>query len=205
MRQASARRHRQRDRDERNRGRDILPFLRLADRLLDEGVGGAEAAHQTPVHRQDGETWRRELLDGLLAPQRAQRIFEAFGEDAALGLVAADGHIQPLHYYWGANRHNVQYLAARLGLTQPDVEHDRFIAGSMFWMRLDALRPLFDAHLGIDEFEAEAGQVDGTLAHAIERIFLLAAHHGGYRTGTTGQICGEAQPDDRAFPYARRD
>ncbi|MGA0588071.1 glycoside hydrolase family 99-like domain-containing protein [Dyella sp. KRB-257] len=189
-----------------NRGRDILPFLRLADRLLDEGVEVVLKLHtKRSVHRQDGETWRRELLDGLLAPQRAQRIFEAFGEDAALGLVAADGHIQPLHYYWGANRHHVEYLAARLGLAQPDVEHDRFIAGSMFWMRLDALRPLFDAHLGIDEFEIEVNQVDGTLAHAIERIFLLAAHHGGYRTETAGQLCGEAPPDDRAFPYARRD
>jgi lipopolysaccharide biosynthesis protein len=189
-----------------NRGRDILPFLRLADRLLDEGVEVVLKLHtKRSVHRQDGETWRRELLDGLLAPQRARRIFETFNEDASLGLVAADGHIQPLHYYWGANRHNVEYLVARLGLAQPDVEHDQFIAGSMFWMRLRALRPLFDAHLGIDEFEAESGQVDGTLAHAVERIFLLAAHHGGYRTDTAAHICGEAPPEDSEFPYARRD
>jgi lipopolysaccharide biosynthesis protein len=187
-----------------NRGRDILPFLRLADRLLDEGVEVVLKLHtKRSLHRQDGETWRRELLDGLLAPHRGRKIIEAFGKDALLGLVAADGHIQPLNYYWGANRHNVEYLAARLGLAPPSVEHDHFVAGSMFWMRLGALRSIFDAHLNIEEFESEGGQMDGTLAHAVERIFLSAARQAGYRTDSAGRVCGEPVSDDHPFPYAR--
>lgn len=188
-----------------NRGRDILPFLRLADRLLDEGVQVVLKLHtKRSLHRQDGETWRRELLHGLLERQRAQRMLQAFGDDASLGLVAADGHIQRLGHYWGANRESSEYLVTRLGLPPLDLDNEHFIAGSMFWLRLDALRPLFDAHLGIDEFEAEAGQVDGTLAHAVERVFLLSARHAGYRTDTAGRVCGESTPDDRPFPYARR-
>lgn len=188
-----------------NRGRDILPFLRLGDRLLDEGVQVVLKLHtKRSVHREDGEAWRRELLDGLLAPQRARKVLDAFAGTESLGLVAANGHVQPLHYYWGANRRNVEYLAARLGLPPPEVESDTFVAGSMFWVRPQALRPLFDAHLGMDEFEAEAGQVDGTLAHAVERIFLLAARYAGYRTETARQICAEPGTEPDNFPYARR-
>jgi lipopolysaccharide biosynthesis protein len=188
-----------------NRGRDILPFLHVANRLLDEGTEVVLKLHtKRSVHRQDGELWRRELLDGLASPARAHALAAAFAADPSLGLVAPDGHIQPLGFYWGANRDTVGYLATRLGLAEPDVEHDRFVAGSMFWARLEALRPLLDAHLGEWEFESETGQLDGTFAHAVERIFTLAARHAGFRTVEAAGLLGLAFPQ-RPFPYAAAD
>jgi lipopolysaccharide biosynthesis protein len=143
------------------------------------------------------------LLDALASPERARALVSAFAADASLGLVAADGHVQPLAYYWGANKGTVEYLATRLGLAAPDTERDHFIAGSMFWARLEALRPLLDAHLGEWEFEAEAGQLDGTFAHAVERVFALAARHAGFHMIEAGQLLGRpASP--QPFPYARR-
>lgn len=188
-----------------NCGRDILPFLHVANRLLDDGVEVVLKLHtKRSVHRHDGEHWRRELLDGLVSPVRAHAVAAAFAADPSLGLVAADGHVQPLGFYWGANRDTVDYLAARLGLAEPEVERDRFIAGSMFWARLEALRPLLDAHLGPWEFEAEAGQLDGTFAHAIERIFSLAARHAGFHTLEAGELLG-LPASQRPFPYAAAD
>ena len=187
-----------------NRGRDILPFLHIANRLLDEGVTTVLKLHgKRSTHRQDGETWRRELLDKLLAPERAQHIVAAF-RDGTLGLVYAEGHLQPLDYYWGANRANVDYLARRLGIPAPRVEHDSFIAGSMFWLRPEALRPLLDAHLDVADFEAEGGQLDGTLAHAIERVFGLAASAGGFRTASAAGVAGVLETVAGTYPYARR-
>ena len=55
-----------------------------------------------------------------------------------------------------------------------------FPAGSMFWARGAALRPLLDLGLSFDDFPAETGQTDGTLAHAIERLFLHSCERAGY-------------------------
>lgn len=188
-----------------NRGRDILPFLHVANRLLDEGVTTVLKLHgKRSTHRQDGETWRRELLDKLLAPERASRIEAAFRDNATLGLVHAEGHLQPLDYYWGANQANVDYLTRRLGIAAPQVENDSFVAGSMFWFRPAALRLLLDAHLEVAEFEAEAGQLDGTLAHAIERVFSLTAAAGGFSTASATSMTGLPENASGAYPYARR-
>ncbi|UGB44984.1 glycoside hydrolase family 99-like domain-containing protein [Frateuria edaphi] len=188
-----------------NRGRDILPFLHVANQLLDEGTEVVLKLHtKRSVHREDGELWRRELLDGLASPARARALAAAFAADPTLGLVAPDGHVQPLGFYWGANRDTVGYLATRLGLAEPDVEHDCFVAGSMFWARLEALRPLLDAHLGEWEFEAEAGQLDGMFAHAIERIVMLVVRHAGFRATEAAGLLGLAS-SQRPFPYAAAD
>ncbi|GLQ49278.1 glycoside hydrolase family 99-like domain-containing protein [Dyella flava] len=189
-----------------NRGRDILPFLHIADRLLNEGVDVVLKLHtKRSTHRRDGELWRRELIDKLLSPERAASTLAAFRNTPKLGLAAADGHVQPLQFYWGENESNVQYLAARLGIPEPSPEQDQFIAGSMFWARLEALRPLLDAHLGVWEFEDEAGQVDGTLAHAVERIIELCAEAAGYAISDTATLGGIAEGNaTQRYPYARR-
>ena len=191
-----------------NRGRDILPFLHVANRLLDEGIEVVLKLHtKRSVHRQDGDHWRDELLDRLLSPSRVPALLAAFRDDAELGLLAAEGHLQPLHYFWGANERNVRRLAIRFGIPEPDPAQDDFVAGSMFWSRLSALRPMLDAHLDPQLFEVESGQVDGTSAHAIERLFVLSARAAGFRVETVAAACGSTGSIAATVPYryARRD
>jgi lipopolysaccharide biosynthesis protein len=189
-----------------NRGRDILPFLHVADRLLDEGVDVVLKLHtKRSTHREDGERWRKELIDNLLSPQRAQRTYKAFCDDQAMGLAAVEGHILPLDAYMGANKDQLDYLVTRLGLPNACVDNARFIAGSMFWVRLAALRPLLDAHLGAWEFEDETGQIDGTLAHAVERVMTPVADAAGYTTKDIASLCGlPGSKPEQPYPYARR-
>lgn len=188
-----------------NRGRDLLPFLHVADRLLNEGVDVVLKLHtKRSVHRDDGSQWRDELLQSLAAPDRASRIMEAFAARPHLGIVAPEGHSQPLEHFWGANEANIRSLCVRLGLPKPSPGTE-FIAGSMFWVRLAALRPLLDAHMEPWEFDREDGQIDGTTAHALERLFRLATWKAGFETEDAASVCGQpSSPAPGPYPYARR-
>jgi lipopolysaccharide biosynthesis protein len=188
-----------------NRGRDILPFLHVANRLLDEGVVTVLKLHgKRSTHREDGDAWRNELLDKLLAPERASRILSAFADDPTLGIVHAEGHLQPLHQYLGENQANVDYVCRRSGIPGPQAPQDSFVAGSMFWLRPSALQLLLDAHLDVLDFEAEAAQRDGTLAHAVERAFSLCATAGGFAIKSAASLVGQEEGKASPYPYAQR-
>lgn len=57
---------------------------------------------------------------------------------------------------------------------------DLFVAGSMYWAKPDVLSPLHALYNEGVEFEPELGQVEGTMAHAIERIIGIAARSRKY-------------------------
>ncbi|MEI2794921.1 glycoside hydrolase family 99-like domain-containing protein [Pseudoxanthomonas sp. F11] len=185
-----------------NRGRDLLPFLKAADRLLDFGVDVVLKLHtKRSEHRDDGVQWRRELLKRLLTQDRASKTLDAFMRDETMGLVAPEGHLLPIEAHIGANKEGMEYLARRAGLPAHDA-HDFFPAGSMFWVRLAALRPLLDAGLLASEFEAESGQIDGTLAHTVERSLGLCVREAGFRLTTVADLMkeGDVLPN-RPGPY----
>lgn len=189
-----------------NRGRDILPFLRLAYRLREDGQDLVLKLHtKRSPHLLEGDRWREEILQSLLSPQNVPRILEAFRREANLGLVAPDGHLLPITGHLGANADTVDYLARRMGIPASEEASFHFISGSMFWVRLDALAPILDAHLDEWEFEAEKGQIDGTLAHALERTFALSAAACNLKVATVASVCGGSEWARRHYPYAHAD
>lgn len=185
-----------------NRGRDILPFLEVAEGLLQTGHDIVLKLHtKRSTHRADGDQWRQELLQRLVQGGRAARIHAAFQADPGLGMVVAEGHLLPVADFVGGNGPALARLHARLGLETP-VGASRFGAGSMGWWRLQALRPLLDAHLHRSAFEDEQGQIDGTLAHAIERVLGACCERAGLRVTTAAACLGEADPETGSNEYA---
>lgn len=188
-----------------NRGRDVLPFLKVAGKLWDEGAQIVLKLHtKRTTHRTDGSQWRRELVEGLVGGSRGGEIFDAFRRQPDLGMVGAEGHIQLLAPYLGANLDNLEYLSVKMGIPELDADADLFMPGSMFWIRLDALRPVLDANLDEWEFEQEVGQVDGTMAHALERVFCLSTRATAFRIASAADLTGIAEPSAAAYSYARR-
>jgi hypothetical protein len=169
-----------------NRGRDIAPFLHQAQLAIADGAELICKIHtKKSSHRADGSEWRRDLYEKLLGDEGyPEKIIEAFSRNSALGIVAPEGHLIPATFYWGANADRVYVLLQQLGYpANPDPM--MFAAGTMFWIRSQALAPIFRLGFRSEDFEEELQQVDGTLAHAIERIFPIAAKMGGYRIADT--------------------
>jgi hypothetical protein len=104
--------------------------------------------------------------------------------DAAVWV--ADGQHYRSPDWWGSNRERVAQILARVEI-RPTGEL-AFPAGSMYWLKPPMIATIKALMLAPEEFEVEAAQLDGTLAHAFERTlgFIVAA--GGMRVVETGEI-----------------
>lgn len=177
-----------------NRGRDVLPFLKACDQLLNEGVQIVLKVHgKKSPHLADGHRWRAEMLDQLLRPNRVAATLEAFVQHPDLGMVGPAGHWLSTAQHVGGNAENMDRLSARLGL-QAAAPTSGFFAGTMFWLRLEALSSLLEATLEEAQFEAEAGAIDGTMAHACERLFASIVVNGGFRVALSNDPGASACP-----------
>ncbi len=168
-----------------NRGRDIWPTLAavncgiLDPYLLILKIHTKQSAWRA-AHAElsgDGELWRQGLIDELLGRrENVVEILNAFREDPCLGVVTADGSVLGPEF-WGDNQRNTAELARRLEM---DVDEDalEFPAGSVYWCRGLVLQGLRSAGLIEADFEDEAGQVNGTTAHAVERLVGLVTRGG---------------------------
>lgn len=97
-------------------------------------------------------------------------------------------------------------MTSRMGIPGISAGNDVFPSGSMFWVRLEALRPMLDAHLDEWEFEPEASQIDATMAHAVERIFALVVRAASFDVATTSDlVSGASRISQRRYPYAVHD
>ncbi|MFO3797933.1 MAG: rhamnan synthesis F family protein, partial [Anaerolineales bacterium] len=113
----------------------------------------------------------------LGSPEKIRRIFALMQGQHPCGIVYPQNYVL-LPYWantWLANRELGRMWAARLGLGEIPRGYFDYPLGSMFWARSDALAPLFKAGFAWDDFPEEAGQTDGTLAHTIERLFVLSS------------------------------
>jgi lipopolysaccharide biosynthesis protein len=158
-----------------NRGRDILPFLTISDELYKNNIEYILKLHtKKSRHRRDGEIWRNDIFDKLININTMDAAIDAFNNQTSVGLIGPADHVVPMNYYFGANDVSVNKLALRMGQNSCKIMDCKFIAGSMFYARMSALGPLLSLAIDFEEFEVENGQIDGTLAHAIERAFAIS-------------------------------
>lgn len=167
-----------------NRGRDIAPMLvEFREELLRHQYILHVHTKKSIYSGRERQEWRNYLINGLLGSERRIRhVFNVFLKNSSVGIVYPDT-FEGVPYWahsWLKNRGIALSLASRLGV---DINHRSYVdapMGSMFWARVDALKPLFDLKLRYVDFPEEQGQTDGTLQHAIERFFVLAANREGY-------------------------
>jgi lipopolysaccharide biosynthesis protein len=176
-----------------NRGRDIAPFLDVLAEIMPLGYEAVCKIHTKKSNhlnggrgwkQEDGENWRAQLFGQLLGSRKVvQEIIAVFRDDPAVGIIGPGRDVVKYESAVGANESLVRDIQSRLQVAQTnDFE---FFAGSMFWFRPEALMPILALNLTIDAFPLETGQIDGTLAHALERLFNLSASKLKYKVCTT--------------------
>jgi GT2 family glycosyltransferase len=165
-----------------NRGRDIAPKLIGFRDVYDEYEFVLHLHSKQSSHDSVLSSWRGYLLENMLgSPQIVQSVFEAFTREPKLGIVASQ-HFEPVRAWinWGGNLDIANGLLAKFGEPFSYDQALDFPSGSMFWARSAALKPLLDLHLSQEDFPSEQAQIDGTLAHAIERLFYIACEYAGF-------------------------
>jgi len=182
-----------------NHGRDVLPLLHILTHIRGFGYEAICKIHSKKSrHREDGDRWRDDVFDRLLGS--ASRIEACLNLiRAGNGVVAPAGHLLSGGTYWGSNARRVTELALQMQCPREWIQDFVFPAGTMFWFQPKALEPLLDLGLQPTDFEGEAGQVDGTTAHAVERLIGLSARKAGLSVIATPD--GTAD-DFGAYPFA---
>ncbi len=159
-----------------NMGRDIAPFVvEFAHDLSQYDVCAHIQSKKSLYNKGATDGWRQYIVGSLFESSARIGYFLEALKKGRYGIIYPQTYhnIPCMAHTWLANRGLANQFCARFKLSDiPDSYFD-FPAGSMFWARTDAIRPLLEAGLGWQDFPPEQGQTDGTLAHCIERMLGL--------------------------------
>lgn len=172
-----------------NHGRDLLPFLLFVNSGCLDGYRAVAKLHgKKSLHRQDGGIWRRALVTGILQGPRTGERLQAFLADRDAAIWVADGQHLTEGCWWGSNHAKVRDVLARLEIDLTQGGAPSFPAGSIYWLKPLMLRLLQGLRLGVEHFEHEQGQLDGTMAHALERVLGCLAAAAGQHIRQTHEL-----------------
>lgn len=172
-----------------NRGRDIAPFI----------VGCADIWKKYDVvlhlhtkrskHISWGDAWRKYIYDQTMGSKDlVAAVLGNFARNEDLGA------LYPENYYdikkFIITNANAEGVKSALRFLEIDEEYcsAEFAAGSMAWYRTSSLDSLIEKINDVELFESEDGQVDGTFAHALERVIPAQVRANGY------SVCAYSTP-----------
>jgi hypothetical protein len=165
-----------------NIGRDVAPFIVGFREEIPKYDFILKLHSKKSPHSNALSGWFEHCLDNLIGSIDVfyTNMLELIKDDVAI--------IYPVENYalslgikhdscWGhedGNYEKAKPLLSTLGLQHIDRNSDfPFPTGNMFWCKPDILFPILDWDLKFDDFDNEGGQIDGTLAHSIERLIGL--------------------------------
>ena len=178
-----------------NRGRDIAPMVcSFADEIQQHDVLLHLHTKKSPHDvRQKG--WLEHILEHLLPSVAGTETLLCMMQRGAGIIVPPDFLYRIIPDGWFDKRNmliaqqllNRAELKTDLKEEYPEID---FPQGSMFWARTDYLKHFLDLGLTYEDFPAEPIGVDGTMAHALERLFFIWGRDSGmtpYRVYLTEQ------------------
>jgi FMN phosphatase YigB (HAD superfamily) len=167
-----------------NKGRNFAPFLVEFPELIQQHELMLHLHTKKSLHNgPEAIAWRSHLCKSLVGNKYlVKSIIDSF-VDSNVGVLFPNTYswLPYWAHHWLSNSHLIDAFYERLSIpySRP-LEYIDFPVGSMFWARTRALKPLLAARWSYDDFPAECGQNDGTVAHVIERSIVTVAKSQGY-------------------------
>ena len=174
-----------------NRGRDVSSLLVGAAEVFDEYdyvcfFHDKKTLQTKPGSIGAGFAYR--LQENLFATSDyVCNVIRLFAGNPRLGMLSPPAPHHGDYFFtlgldWGPNYAQTRRLADQLGFRAPMSKDRMPIAplGTCFWFRGKALKPLSDHHWKYEEFPPEPNNADGTILHAVERIYPFACVEAGY-------------------------
>ena len=123
-----------------------------------------------------------------------KNVIATFENDSLLGVLIPPqpyhGNYQDLFFaqkFWSKETfEKTLELAEKFDIPKKffDIKIAPLSIGTFFWCRTDALKKIFCQNWTLEDFPKEPMPIDGTICHALERIFPFAAQAEGFFTGT---------------------
>ena len=185
----------------KNIGRDVAPLIIGFKEYIQRYDFILKLHSKKSPHSNALSGWFEHCLDNLIGSQDIfyTNILELNKTDTAI--------IYPVENYtlnlgikhdscWGhenGNYDKAKPLLDLLGLKHIDRNSEfLFPTGNMFWCKPEVLKPILDWGLEFQDFDNEKGQIDGTLAHSIERLIGLCCTE-YYNKKIITSYCGYGQ------------
>jgi FMN phosphatase YigB (HAD superfamily) len=190
-----------------NRGRDIAPMLCAFGSVLARYDFIAHLHSKKSLYNKGAtDGWRDYLFGSLMGGEdRIRRIFRLLTSGVGMVFPQSYADVPYMASTWLANRAAGMAWCQRLGMARIPKGYFDFPVGSMFWARAEVLRPLFESGITLDDFEPEAGQTDGTLAHTVERLLGVVARDSGQQVAILRDVLQPSWSPWRFEQYLQRD
>ncbi len=181
-----------------NRGRDLSALLVSCIDVFDKFKYLCFVHDKKSLRREEsvavGRAFFHLLWDNVLNSEIfIKNVLATFENEPQLGLLVPP---QPYNSKYKAILFNSKYwsgacfdktveLAEKLDIPLKflSTEYVSLSIGSVFWCRTEALSKITDFAWDIEDFDKEPMPTDGTISHALERIFPFAAQAVGFYTG----------------------
>jgi len=175
----------------KNRGRDVSALLTSAADLIDkyEYMCFYHDKKVTQIKPYSvGRSFSYKASESALCSREyVQNIITTFEQNPKLGLMTNTPphhsvYFDTLGIEWGPNYKCTEELTKKIGLKVPISPKKPPIAplGTVFWFRTKAMKKLFDMNWQYEDFPEEPNKNDGTLLHAIERVYPFVVQDAGY-------------------------
>ena len=178
--------------EKNNRGRDISALLVATRKKIleyDYICFIHDKEIKNSIYKTDIDKWVHCLWENMIgSTEYIENILMEFHKNSKLGILVPPNPISehfPISFKksWLKNYENTKMLVKKMNLEcKLSIDNPPNTLGTVFWARVPAIRKLLEIEWSYEDFDPEPLENDGTISHAIERVFSYLAADAGYYT-----------------------